>query len=64
MVNAPNAESSAVQRVGANGDVRNRAGIEAYTKFWDKDARKDTQEDSEHRKNVYTDVVNGYYDGE
>ncbi|KAK4051231.1 Delta(24)-sterol C-methyltransferase [Microbotryomycetes sp. JL201] len=66
MVNAPNgtqqSSSSAVATRQA-GDVRNRAGIEAYTKFWDKDSSKDTQQDTDHRKSAYTDVVNGYYDG-
>lgn len=48
----------------ANGDLRNLKGIENYTKFWDKDSAKDTADDTEGRKAVYTDVVNSYYDGQ
>lgn len=53
--------SSAVSKT--NGDARNRAGIAAYTKHWNKDSTKDTEEDMDARKTSYTDVVNGYYDG-
>lgn len=61
MVNAPS-QSSAVS-TNHKGDVRNRAGIASYTAHWDKDSSKDTQEDTDRRKDTYTDVVNGYYDG-
>lgn len=61
MVNAPNGSSSAL--IKNTGDVRNRAGIANYTKHWETDLSKDTNEDSETRKGVYAEVVNGYYDG-
>lgn len=66
MVNAP--ESSTPARSSAlieqdKGDVRNRAGIASYTAHWNKESSKDTQENTESRKEHYTDVVNGYYDG-
>ncbi|GAA5997946.1 sterol methyltransferase [Rhodotorula paludigena] len=66
MVNAPEvngtAKSSALieQR---KGDPRNRAGIASYTAHWDKSSARDTAEHTEARKDKYTDVVNGYYDG-
>ncbi|GAA5857556.1 hypothetical protein JCM8547_009337 [Rhodosporidiobolus lusitaniae] len=66
MVNAPEAtatKSSALIEQPKNGDVRNRAGIASYTAHWNKNSAKDTQENTESRKDHYTDVVNGYYDG-
>lgn len=45
------------------GDLRNRAGIANYTKHWEKDLADETPADAEARKEVYTEVVNGYYDG-
>lgn len=64
MVNAPESKSSgALTHQKKNGDVRNRNGIANYTKHWNKDSAKDTAENTEQRKAVYTDVVNGYYDG-
>ncbi|ORY88396.1 delta-sterol C-methyltransferase [Leucosporidium creatinivorum] len=45
------------------GDLRNRAGIANYTKHWEKDLSKETAEDAQARKDVYAEVVNGYYDG-
>jgi len=59
MVNAP--ESQAVIKV--NGDVRNRKGIQNYTKFWNEDSAQDTAAHTEERKEKYSDVINGYYDG-
>lgn len=61
MVNAPNGSSSAL--IKNTGDVRNRAGIANYTKHWEQDLSKDTNDDSDTRKGVYAEVVNGYYDG-
>lgn len=67
MVNAPettkSGSSSSALIEQRNGDVRNRAGIASYTAHWDKDSSKDTQENTDSRKEHYTDVVNGYYDG-
>ncbi|POY71902.1 hypothetical protein BMF94_5263 [Rhodotorula taiwanensis] len=67
MVNAPETtkrgSSSSALIEQRNGDVRNRAGIASYTAHWDKDSSKDTQENTDSRKEHYTDVVNGYYDG-
>lgn len=60
---APKPTSTTVLAPGANGDLRNRKGIENYTAFWDRDSTKDTAENMEERKAAYTDVVNGYYDG-
>lgn len=60
MVNA--ATSTAVSKP-VNGDARNRGGIEAYRKHWNDDSTKDTDAQMEARKQSYTDVVNGYYDG-
>lgn len=62
MVNAPKATSSAL--IKNTGDVRNRAGIANYTKHWEQDLSKDTDQEMEARKGVYAEVVNGYYDGE
>ena len=53
MVNAPK----------PNGEVRNRGGIEAYTKHWHADSAKDDKSHTESRLMKYADVVNGYYDG-
>lgn len=64
MVNAPNNSKSTAVAVNGKGDARNRAGIASYTAHWDKNAANDTAEDSERRKASYTDVVNGYYDGQ
>ena len=44
-------------------ELRNKSGIEGYTKFWKSDSAKDTQKDQAQRLEQYTDVVNGYYDG-
>jgi len=44
-------------------ELRNKQGIEGYTKFWKADSAKDTQKDQSQRLEQYTDVVNGYYDG-
>lgn len=70
MVNAPeikangaSSSSSALIEQPKKGDVRNRAGIASYTAHWDKSSSKDTAEHTEARKDHYTDVVNGYYDG-
>ncbi|GAA6002539.1 hypothetical protein JCM10207_001170 [Rhodosporidiobolus poonsookiae] len=67
MVNAPEtaalSSSRVVTEIPKNGDVRNRAGIASYTAHWDKNSAKDTAEHTEARKDHYTDVVNGYYDG-
>ncbi|BGP39833.1 Delta(24)-sterol C-methyltransferase [Rhodotorula kratochvilovae] len=67
MVNAPevkaNGASSALIEQPKKGDVRNRAGIASYTAHWDKSSAQDTAEHTEARKDAYTDVVNGYYDG-
>ncbi|PWN20633.1 putative delta(24)-sterol c-methyltransferase [Microstroma glucosiphilum] len=42
---------------------RNLAGIENYSKFWQKDSKNDGDVDMNNRKSEYTSVVNGYYDG-
>lgn len=66
MVNAPEVsakQSSALIEQPKKGDVRNRAGIASYTAHWDKSSAKDTAQHTEARKDHYTDVVNGYYDG-
>ncbi|KAL8292605.1 hypothetical protein RQP46_001217 [Phenoliferia psychrophenolica] len=63
MVNAPKKSSSALIQQTNGKDLRNRAGIESYTAHWDRDSSKDTPEMMEQRKEVYTDVVNSYYDG-
>lgn len=55
--------SSSVMKQQGNGDVRNKSGIANYTKHWNADSSKDTAEQMEARKQSYTDVVNGYYDG-
>jgi septal ring factor EnvC (AmiA/AmiB activator) len=65
MVNAPetaskSSSSALIQQ--KNGDVRNRAGIANYTAHWDKNSAQDSPENTEARKEVYTEVVNGYYD--
>ncbi|KAI5478185.1 hypothetical protein MNV49_005352 [Pseudohyphozyma bogoriensis] len=57
---SPAPTSSAVSVNG--GDLRNRAGIASYTSKWNKDSAKDTAEDTQARKDVYTDVVNGWRD--
>ena len=44
-------------------ELRNKQGIEDYTKFWDKNAAKDVETEQSKRKDQYTDVVNAYYDG-
>ncbi|KIJ98782.1 hypothetical protein K443DRAFT_133298 [Laccaria amethystina LaAM-08-1] len=44
-----------------DGRIDNR--IENYTKFWQKDLKKEESADNDHRLDSYTDVVNGYYDG-
>lgn len=44
-------------------DGRVGSRIENYADFWQKDARKEAQVDSDIRVESYTDVVNGYYDG-
>lgn len=66
MVNAPETSSSKSSSSAlipqVKGDVRNRSGIAHYTQHWDKNSAKDTAENTEARKEVYTDVVNGYYD--
>ncbi|KDE03846.1 sterol 24-C-methyltransferase [Microbotryum lychnidis-dioicae p1A1 Lamole] len=73
MVNAPrtNGSSDDHQKDGSStaliaptkGDARNRAGIASYTQHWDRNSVNDTAEMTEQRKDVYTDVVNSYYDG-
>ncbi|SCV73271.1 BQ2448_7197 [Microbotryum intermedium] len=70
MVNAPTANgtnqkdgSSTALIPKTKGDVRNRAGIASYTQHWDRNSANDTAEMTEQRKDVYTDVVNSYYDG-
>ena len=64
MVNAPEKKASSTALLAQpKGDVRNRAGIVNYTAHWDRDSTKDTAANTESRKEAYTDVVNGYYDG-
>lgn len=43
----------------SNGEVRNLQGISDYTKFWQKDAKNDSQTDRDNRLSEYTSVVNG-----
>lgn len=43
-------------------DLRNRANISQYTKFWKPDHTQDTAQDGEVRKAQYENLVNGYYD--
>lgn len=38
---------------------RNLAGIENYSKFWQKDSKDDSQTDTANRLSEYTSVVNG-----
>lgn len=45
----------------ADGRVGSR--IENYTKFFQQDASKEADVDTENRLEHYTDVINGYYDG-
>lgn len=63
MVNAPDKSTSTALLQQTGADARNRKGIENYTKFWDRDSAKDTSGHTDNRKEAYTDVVNGYYDG-
>lgn len=42
---------------------RNLAGIKNYTAHWDRDSAQDSATHTDNRKEAYTDVVNGYYDG-
>ena len=64
MVNAPEKKATSTALLAQpKGDVRNRAGIVNYTAHWDRDSTKDTAANTESRKEAYTDVVNGYYDG-
>lgn len=46
-----------------NGDGRVGSRINNYTKFWDKDLKKEGAENTSNRLASYTDVINGYYDG-
>ncbi|KAJ8295053.1 Sterol 24-C-methyltransferase [Rhodotorula toruloides] len=56
--------SRALTEQPKNGtDVRNRAGIASYTAHWDAQSSQDTAAHTSRRKDHYTDVVNGYYDG-
>lgn len=48
---------------GTNGDLRSRAKIAQYTKFWNNDFTKNTEEDDAKRRGEYEGMVNGYYDG-
>jgi len=52
-----------VNAAQTNGEVRNRAGIAAYTKNWHTDSAQDDASHTDDRLKRYTDVVNGYYDG-
>lgn len=63
LTNGVDGTSTAVAVNGKGGDARNRAGISNYTKFWDKDSAKDTDEQNKHRIESYEELVNGYYDG-
>lgn len=44
-------------------DGRQGERIENYTKFWNKDLKRESEGNTEARLDQYTDVVNGYYDG-
>lgn len=58
MVNATtNGSSTTALSKRTDGDVRNRAGIASYTKHWNADSTKDTEEQTDARKDAYTDVV-------
>ncbi|KAK4688218.1 sterol 24-C-methyltransferase, partial [Tremellales sp. Uapishka_1] len=37
--------------------------VSNYNQFWQKESKHDTVTDMENRKDQYTEVVNGYYDG-
>ena len=45
--------------VSTTGERRNLDGISNYTKFWQKDAKNDTDTDMANRLTEYTSVVNG-----
>ncbi|KAG0148628.1 hypothetical protein CROQUDRAFT_41177 [Cronartium quercuum f. sp. fusiforme G11] len=57
------AQTTAVSANGKNADLRNRANIAQYTKFWNNDYTKNTKEDDAKRRGEYEGMVNGYYDG-
>jgi sterol 24-C-methyltransferase len=42
-----------------NVEHRKEARVEGYTKYWNKDSAKDTEEDKSKRLAEYTEVVNG-----
>jgi len=46
-----------------NADGRVNSRIANYTGFWEKDAAKDSQTQTNNRLENYTEVINGYYDG-
>ncbi|CAO1624297.1 unnamed protein product [Sympodiomycopsis kandeliae] len=64
---AASATSSAVNGSSTNATQkkgqRNLAGIEDYSKFWQKDSKDDAASHMKDRLTQYTSVVNGYYDG-
>jgi sterol 24-C-methyltransferase len=45
--------------MSSTGDGRVGSRIESYSGFWQKDANKEAQADSDTRVENYTDVVNG-----
>lgn len=57
----PSATSTAVLK--PLDGKRNLAGIKNYTAHWDRDSAQDSATHTDNRKEAYTDVVNGYYDG-
>lgn len=42
-----------------NVEHRQESRVEGYTKYWNKDSAKDTEEDKSKRLAEYTEVVNG-----
>ena len=48
-----------VQTQRDDGRIDNR--IENYTKFWQKDLKKEESADNDNRLDSYTDVVNGNF---
>lgn len=48
-----------VQTQRDDGRIDNR--IENYTKFWQKDLKKEESVDNDNRLDSYTDVVNGSF---
>ena len=43
-------------------DGRIGSRIEAYTTFWQKDPKKEQEDDTQNRIDSYTDVINGEHD--